>query len=60
MNKIEEALTKRYKDNRVIFWYDKNQEFTDLLADIELPEVQKFIVKNNEFEEKNLNCKKHN
>lgn len=59
MNKIEEALTKRFKDNRVIFWYDKNQEFTDLLEEIELPEVQKVIVKNNEFEVKYLICKKH-
>ncbi len=30
MNKIKEALIKRFDTHRVIFWYDENQELTEL------------------------------
>lgn len=50
MNKIEEALVKRFEEQRVIFWYDEKQEMEEQYQAIDLGSVQKIHVKGNEFE----------
>ncbi len=52
MNKIEEALLKRFESHRVIFWYDEKQELTDLFQEAVLDNVEKIQVEGNEFEVK--------
>ncbi len=47
--KIENALIKLFNVNRLVFWYDDNAEMTDLLNAIEIPEVEKLVIDNNEF-----------
>lgn len=54
MNKINEALIKRFEEYRIIFWYDGKQEFTEIMADLDLPDVEILEVNNNEFEVKYL------
>jgi len=54
MNKIEEALTKRFESHRVIFWYDEKREFTDLYQETALDGVEKIQVDGNEFEVKHI------
>jgi uncharacterized protein (TIGR02687 family) len=50
MNKIEEALIKRFEEQRIIFWYDEKQEMEEQFQAIDLENVQKIHVKGNEFE----------
>jgi len=52
MNKIEEALEKRFQDHRIIFWYDEKEELKDEYEALELDGVQKIHVQANEFEVK--------
>ena len=54
MNKIAEALQKRFEEHRIIFWYDEKEEFTEQFGEMELPGVEKVQVQNNEFEVKHL------
>ena len=54
MNKIAEALQKRFEEHRVIFWYDEKEEFTEQFGEMELPGVEKIQVQNNEFEVKHI------
>lgn len=49
MNKIEEALIKRFQSHRIIFWYDEKGELSDQYNDISLSGVEKIHVKGNEF-----------
>ena len=50
--KIKEALQKRFKDHRVIFWYDEKEEFRESYNGLELSNIEKVEVKKNEFEVK--------
>lgn len=59
MNKIAEALHKKFQEHRVIFWYDEKQELKEQYDEMELEGVQKIQVQNNEFEIKYLINKKH-
>jgi uncharacterized protein (TIGR02687 family) len=52
MNKIAEALLKRYETHRIIFWYDEKEELLDQYQELNLPEVEKIYVQGNEFEVK--------
>lgn len=54
MNKIEEALLKRFDTHRVIFWYDEKQELTELYREVALEGVEKLEVNGNEFEVKHI------
>lgn len=54
MNKIEEALIKRFKDHRIVFWYDAKQELIEQFNDLELDGIQKIQVDQNEFEVKHI------
>ena len=50
MNKITEALEKLFTKHRVIFWYDEKQELVDQFADVDLVDVIKLHVQNDEFQ----------
>ena len=54
MNKIKEALLKRFKDHRVIFWYDEKEELTEHFSELNIPEITKIHVQSNEFEVKHI------
>ena len=54
MNKIEEVLIKRFEQQRVVFWYDENQELGDLYRECEIEGVEKLEVNGNEFEVKHI------
>jgi len=49
MNHIEQALIRLFQKHWVIFWYDEKQEFSGQFNEINLPEVNKYSVGNNEF-----------
>lgn len=46
---IKEKLPQLFENERVIFWYDKDQEFTKDFENLEIPEVEKVKIENNEF-----------
>lgn len=52
MNKIAEALIKRFETHRIIFWYDEKEEFVDQYQELNLSKVEKIYVEGNEFEVK--------
>ncbi len=54
MNKIEEALVKRFQTHRVIFWYDEKEELMEQFNELSLDEVENVHVKGNEFEVKHI------
>lgn len=54
MNKIEETLLKRFKDNRVIFWYDEKESFSQELMELNIKGVEMIQVDGNEFEVKHI------
>ncbi len=49
MPNITERLQSLYLSNRIVFWYDAEQEFRQDFDDLELDSVEKCEVKNNEF-----------
>jgi len=49
MNKIKQALTKIFDRHRIVFWYDAKQELRDDYEALDLPDVEKIELKNNEF-----------
>lgn len=49
MNKITEALSKRFETNRIIFWYDEKSELLEEYTDSSIPDVEKIHVQGNEF-----------
>ncbi|WP_300435941.1 BREX-1 system phosphatase PglZ type A [Christiangramia sp.] len=59
MEKVSEALQKRFKENRVIFWYDEKQEFTEIFENLAIEQVEKLEVSGNEFEVKYRILKNH-
>lgn len=54
MSKIEEALTKRFQEHRIIFWYDEKEEMMEQFTEVEIPSVKKIHVQENEFEVKHI------
>lgn len=52
MSKIEEALIKRFKDHRVIFWYDEKEELYEQFSELNIKGIDKIHVQGNEFEVK--------
>lgn len=47
--KITQALTNLFDKQRIVFWYDARQEFRADFAALELPDVAKIELTNNEF-----------
>ena len=54
MNKLEEALVKRFQTHRVIFWYDEKKEFIEQFNELNIEEVENIHVQGNEFEVKHI------
>ena len=52
MNKIEEALVKRFQTHRIIFWYDEKKELIEQFSELTIGGVEKIQVQGNEFEVK--------
>lgn len=57
MSNIAAALERKFKDNRIIFWYDAKAELTKEYEDLSLPGVEKIHVQGNEFEVKYITNK---
>ena len=49
MDKIKQALTNTFKKHRIVFWYDTKKELRYEFEALELPEIEKIELKNNEF-----------
>ena len=48
-NKIESALEKLFQQHRIVFWYDDKAEMTEMFDTLQLDNVSKVIIENNEF-----------
>jgi uncharacterized protein (TIGR02687 family) len=51
-NKIKEALEQKFKNNRIVFWYDSKKELRPEFENIKLSDIEKIEIKNNEFKVK--------
>lgn len=47
--KVQSALEKLFLQHRLVFWYDDKAEMTELFNAIQIPEVEKVVMENNEF-----------
>ena len=54
MNKITEALNKRFQEHRIIFWYDEKEELHEQFNELQIADVNKIHVQGNEFEVKHI------
>jgi uncharacterized protein (TIGR02687 family) len=54
MNKIAEALLKRFESHRIIFWYDEKEELVNEYKELNLAGVENIHVQGNEFEVKHI------
>ncbi len=52
MSKIAEALSIRFEEHRVIFWYDEKEELLEQFKSLNIKDVEIIHVQNNEFEVK--------
>ena len=46
---IKKMLSKKFENNRVVFWYDKDGQFSEDFQNIELNDVKKLVIGENEF-----------
>jgi hypothetical protein len=49
MPKLTETLNKIFRKQRIVFWYDSKAEFVERFENLELSEVEKIKIDNNEF-----------
>ncbi len=49
MSKIKKSLEKIFKDERIVFWYDEKEELREEYEKLELANVAKIEVNNDEF-----------
>lgn len=49
MAKLIESLNKIFEKQRIVFWYDTKAEFSGRFETLDLPEVEKIKIENNEF-----------
>lgn len=47
--KVKDTLEKLFQQHRILFWYDEKIEMTSLYEAIQLDDVEKVIIENNEF-----------
>jgi len=47
--KVQAALEKLFQQHRLIFWYDDKTEMTGLFQSLQIPQVDKVVIENNEF-----------
>ncbi|MCY4226674.1 MAG: BREX-1 system phosphatase PglZ type A [Gammaproteobacteria bacterium] len=48
-DRIAHALTRLFDRHRIVFWYDSNRELRDEFDALDLPEVEKLEIHNNEY-----------
>ena len=48
-NRIAQALTQLFERHRIIFWYDAKKELRSEFEALELPDIEKLELANNEF-----------
>lgn len=48
-DKIAQVLKNHFNEHRIVFWYDKDTGMRDDFAGVELPDVTKLEIDNNEF-----------
>lgn len=46
---IKETLTSYFEDKRIVFWYDNKNQFREDFEELEISNVKKIILENNEF-----------
>ncbi len=46
---IKETLKSYFEDKRIVFWYDEKSQFTEDFNELEIPNVTKIKLENNEF-----------
>ncbi len=49
MSTIAESLVQLFDKHRVLFWYDEKHEMEESFQELDLPDVEKRIIDNNEF-----------
>jgi hypothetical protein len=49
MPKLIETLNKIFRQHRIVFRYDSNAEFVERFENLDLPEIDKIKIENNEF-----------
>jgi len=49
LDKIKSTLIQLFDKYRIIFWFDNNGEVIDLFNELEIANVEKIIINNNEF-----------
>lgn len=47
--RITQALSRLFEKNRIVFWYDSKQELRQDFESLDLPEIEKREIANNEF-----------
>lgn len=47
--KVQAALEKLFQQHRLVFWYDEKVEMTGLFNSLQIAEVEKVVIENNEF-----------
>ncbi|MBK9543673.1 MAG: BREX-1 system phosphatase PglZ type A [Bacteroidetes bacterium] len=53
-DKIVVTLDKLFQQHRLVFWYDDKVEMKELFASLEMPDIEKLTIDNNEF---GIKCK---
>ena len=48
-DRIEQSLKAYFEETRIVFWYDDKAEFKTIFEELELPNIEKIILNNNEF-----------
>lgn len=48
-SKVQAALEKLFQQYRIVFWYDEKAEMTGLFNSLQIPDVEKVVIENNEF-----------
>ena len=46
---IKKMLSKKFENNRIVFWYDKDGQFIEDFQKIDLEDVKKLVIGENEF-----------
>lgn len=49
MANIQSAIISKFAKHRIVFWYDTKKEMRSIFESIDLPEITKLEIKNNEF-----------
>jgi uncharacterized protein (TIGR02687 family) len=48
-NKVQAVLEKLFSQHRLVFWYDDTAEMTELFQSLQMTDVEKVTIQNNEF-----------